>query len=144
MKRNRWTFIIHWGPAVVIMLVIFALSATPGKELPTFGVIDWLVKKGSHMLGYALLALGFLRGIAGAAGEVKPHWKYAGLAILLTALYAMSDEAHQFFVAGRSSEWTDVGIDTTGGLIALFLWQLIPALRRLVFFQVQPTKILSE
>ena len=40
-------------------------------------------------------------------------------------LYALSDEWHQTFVAGRGAEWLDVGVDTLGAflgsLIAVFV-----------------------
>ncbi len=45
------------------MAIIFAFSSTPGKDLPNFGVLDFLVKKGGHMLGYGLLALAYWRGL---------------------------------------------------------------------------------
>jgi VanZ family protein len=41
-------------------------------------------------------------------------------AILLTILYAVSDEYHQTFVPGRNGQLADVLIDSLGGLIALF------------------------
>ena len=36
---------------------------------------------------------------------------------MLSFLYACSDEFHQFFIAGRSAQFTDVMIDTCGALI---------------------------
>lgn len=39
-------------------------------------------------------------------------------ALLLTILYALSDEWHQSFVKGRSASISDVLIDTTGAVIA--------------------------
>jgi hypothetical protein len=50
-------WIRNWAPAIVIMLLIFIASSTPGNDLPGFGVWDFSVKKGGHMLGYALLAI---------------------------------------------------------------------------------------
>lgn len=46
------------------------------------------------------------------------------VSILLAFLYACSDELHQYFVPGRSSEFRDVCIDTCGaifGIIVVFL-----------------------
>mgnify|MGYP007068801999 CR=1 FL=1 len=50
----------RWGPALVLMLAIFLFSNTPSTEIPNLGGWDRLVKKGGHMLGYALLALTLL------------------------------------------------------------------------------------
>lgn len=41
--------------------------------------------------------------------------------MLITVLYAISDEAHQLWVAGRYGQPLDVVIDTTGGLLGLWL-----------------------
>ena len=125
-----------WGPAIVIMAVIFLLSATPSRILPNFGVSDTLVKKGAHMLGYALLTLAYMRGMSGLQAGGKQSWKAAALSLILAALYAMSDEYHQSFVPGRNSRWTDVGIDAVGGTVGLILWSLLPSLRRATAFRL--------
>ena len=57
-------FLSRWGPALVLMAVIFAASATPGEDLPNAGAWDTLFKKGGHLLGYALLGAAYLRGLA--------------------------------------------------------------------------------
>ena len=47
----------RWFPALFFMLVIFAVSAQPGDNLPNFLTWDYVVKKTAHSLGYGLLAL---------------------------------------------------------------------------------------
>ena len=44
-----------------------------------------------------------------------------GLAIALGMLYAMSDEIHQMFSAGRTAKVFDVGIDTCGVVFGTIL-----------------------
>ena len=41
------------------------------------------------------------------------------IAFLCTFLYACSDEFHQLFIPGRSGEFRDVMIDSTGGIIGI-------------------------
>ena len=41
------------------------------------------------------------------------------IAFLGTFLYACSDEFHQLFIPGRSGEFRDVMIDSTGGIIGI-------------------------
>jgi len=65
------------------------------------------------MLGYALLAQAYLRGI----GREKP--KATLLAWCLTIIFAITDEYHQYYVPGRSARLFDVGIDSLGSLIGL-------------------------
>jgi len=96
-----------WLPALVMMALIFAFSATPSSGLPNFDAADFIIKKSAHMLGYALLALSYLRAFDGKLDKWKLIW-------LLTILYAASDEFHQSFVAGRGSTVMDVGIDAIG------------------------------
>ena len=104
-------FLSRWGPALVLMAVIFAASATPGEDLPNAGDWDTVFKKGGHLLGYALLGVAYLRGLAGSR---RPTVRDVGAAVLLAALYATSDELHQRFTPGRTPAVTDVVIDVTG------------------------------
>lgn len=45
--------------------------------------------------------------------------------ILICFLYACSDEFHQMFVMGRSGEFLDVLIDTTGSFIGIMIFNFI-------------------
>ena len=121
---------------MIIMLVIFIFSATPSNELPNFGGSDTLIKKGSHMLGYGLLTLAYLRGINGVKKTNNSNWLDMVLALVLAVIYAMTDEYHQSFVYGRNSRWADVGIDTIGGAIGLLLWEFLPAVKKITQFQL--------
>ena len=106
---------LRWLPAVLIMAVIFGFSSTPSTKLPNFGLLDFVVKKGGHMLGYGLLALAYWYGMR---LQKRSCW----LALLFAILYAISDEFHQSFVPGRHPSWVDVlGFDGGGALIALSL-----------------------
>jgi len=122
MKAWIW----HWGPAVIIMAIIFAASATPGSEMPKFGILDLLIKKGGHMLGYALLATAFFRALR--RGKSVSRFQFI-LSLSLTVLYAISDEWHQSFTPGRTPSFQDVCIDAAGGFIGLALWYWIRARR---------------
>ena len=102
-----------------MMVVIFGFSSVPSDELPNFGLLDLIVKKGSHALGYGLLALTFLRGIKGGNRLVNPRWFY--IAWALAVLYSATDEFHQSFVPGRHPAVTDVMIDALGAGLILFL-----------------------
>jgi VanZ family protein len=98
-----------------MMLVIFYFSAQPSSDLPNFGWADAIFKKGGHMLGYAVLAFLYWRGLA-----FRPERRW--LAWLLTVLYAGTDELHQSFVSGRHPSMWDVMIfDNLGALISLWL-----------------------
>ena len=101
------------------MAVIFGFSSIPSEEMPNFGLLDFIVKKGGHALGYGLLGLSYLRGLKGNNKVIYMRWFYT--AWMIAALYSATDEFHQFFVPGRHPAVTDVLIDAFGAALALFL-----------------------
>jgi VanZ family protein len=107
MKARR---IRAWGPVVLWAAVIFAFSSIPslGTGLGTW---DLVLRKLAHLTEYAILGALLARAVGAA-------W----IAILLGALYATSDEAHQHFVRGRHAAWYDVVIDTVGVTIGVLAW----------------------
>jgi VanZ family protein len=113
MKGWIW----RWGPAVLIMLIIFIASGTPGNEIPGFGAADFIVKKGGHMFVYALLAIAYSH----AMGKGNSRYGFT-IAVCLAILYAASDEFHQKFTPGRNASFWDVCFDAAGAFIGLKLW----------------------
>ncbi|MBW8010001.1 MAG: VanZ family protein [Chloroflexi bacterium] len=118
MRNNRYVFFdkrFRWIPAIIVMLIIFIVSSRPSTQLPNFGWLDLVVKKGGHLIGYGLLANYYLMGIGKQTSQAKL------LAWLLVILFAISDEFHQSFVEGRYGSFVDVLIDSFGGGLALLL-----------------------
>ncbi len=52
-------------------------------------------------------------------------WKLYVLPILICFIYACTDEFHQYFVSGRTSEFTDVLIDTGGAIVGIMVAKLV-------------------
>lgn len=111
--QNSRSFWSRWEPAILMMALIFLFSSLPPKVIPQFGKFDFSIKKLGHMLGYALLAPAYLRGI-GKKGTLE-----IALAWTMAIMYAFTDETHQAFVPGRSSSIIDIGIDGIGALAGL-------------------------
>ena len=87
--------------------------------------IDYPVRKCAHMSEYAILTLlGFVTFsfLHGRRRFLIP--------ITMTFLYACTDEIHQLFVPGRAGRFTDVLIDTTGGIIMLLFIALVTHVAR--------------
>lgn len=98
-----------------MMLIIFLVSARSSSELPDFGWADALIKKGGHMIGYALLALFSWRAL-----DLKTEKRW--IAWFIAIVYALTDEFHQSFVPGRHpSVWDVLIFDNFGALISLGL-----------------------
>ena len=135
-KRIIWTSI-----TILWMVVIFSFSAKPAvqstemstsvgkmicrifvhdfsswseeKQEELAAKIDHPVRKCAHASEYALLgALVLLT----ACTYVKMSPKTVMAAVVISILYAASDEFHQKFVPGRSCQFTDVLIDSAGVL----------------------------
>jgi VanZ family protein len=111
------TFIRRWGPALVVMAVIFAASSRPKPGLPDFGGIDLYVKKAGHLCIYAALGWAYARGLSWGRGTLG--WRTAALAVVLAGLYGATDEYHQSFVEGRGSTVIDVVIDSFGAVLGV-------------------------
>lgn len=102
----------RWGPALLWMVAIFVLSNQPKDVLPVLGLWDFFFKKLAHFLAYGLLA--------GCYWWARQEGKRPFLvAMMLTIVYAISDEWHQSFVPGRHPTFTDILIDSLGGLTIL-------------------------
>ena len=102
--------------ALAWMALLFYLSHQPSIETPTlFSGQDKVL----HAAVYALLGLLLLAAQPRQAQGYS--WQQVGISALIASLYGLSDEIHQYFVPGRSSEVLDWVADTVGALIAASL-----------------------
>lgn len=89
--------------------------------------IEFPIRKAAHASEYALL--GIL--VFGVVRKKELTKRQAVLAVLLTGIYAASDECHQFLVPGRSCQFRDVLIDTAGAIIGVFvLYHIVKNLQK--------------
>ena len=140
----------NWAPALVMMVIIFGFSSIPSEEMPSFGGLDFSIKKFGHAFGYALLALAYLRGLkffkheghqacterSRSVNEGKglpPFLAFVDFvfkhpsffAWLMALLFSATDEFHQSFVPGRNPSLWDVFLfDNLGALAGLWAGRL--------------------
>lgn len=81
------------------------------------------VRKAAHMTEYAILAVLIWGNLL--VFQALPQRRSYGIALLSAILYAMTDEYHQTFVAGRSGNLTDVCIDGLGACLGLLCLALL-------------------
>jgi VanZ family protein len=105
--------------AVAIAGLIFAASSRSHVVSPGITRID---DKFAHFAIYGLLATLVCRIGAG--------WRWAIVAFLLVALFGASDEWHQSYVPGRSTDFGDWIADTFGAALAIALYAGWPVYRR--------------
>jgi VanZ family protein len=108
-----------WGPVVVYAVVIFIASSI--GQPPSLPQI--VTDKALHGGLYAGFGLVVLRALA-------RRWERVTLltmlgAIVVAILYGISDEFHQSFVPGRTSDVADVVADGTGATVAVGIAWLV-------------------
>ena len=104
------------------MAVIFYLSSLPQPPLPPS-----LSDKQGHSFGYLGFGILVVRAFAGGL-PARIRWRTAVLAIAFTVAYGATDEFHQLFVPGRSSELYDLYADASGAVVAAgvcWLWGIL-------------------
>ena len=95
--------------------MIFGFSSVPG--LSSGLKEDYFLRKVAHAAEYAVLA--YL--VYNLTKKYGAGWKYVIISALATFAYAFTDEIHQDFVPGRSGNFFDIGVDTSGILVAVLL-----------------------
>ena len=133
-SKNR---LFRYGPVVLWAALIFIFSSGlfSGSNTSTIvrPLVQWvfpsigegglalvhgLIRKASHFVEYAILALLAARAFRTSSREfLRNHW--FAVALTFVAVYALSDEFHQSFVSSRTASIYDCLIDTAGGLAAL-------------------------
>ena len=91
--------------------------------------VDFFVRKTAHLLEFA--ALGFsLRLHLQALGRWREIRRPQLLSWGIGTFYAVTDELHQFFSAGRAPRPADVGIDSLGVMLGIVFFLLCASLHR--------------
>jgi VanZ family protein len=108
----------YWLPPLAWMGIIFYLSAQPDLPGPPEPLLDALLKKGGHFVGYAMLAFLWWRALSRGRRIDRATLV---LAFVVVTLYSVSDEFHQSFVPNRRPSPGDVLIDAAGAATALWL-----------------------
>ena len=145
IKRVNIARVISWTLVLTWMGVIFAFSAQDvGASAELSGNIteeiyevveetfpetsiteesfEVTLRNVAHFFLY--LVLGFL--VYNALFQYKLKWiELLGYSFLITVLYALSDEWHQYYVPGRAFEMKDLLIDTLGAIVGITLIALL-------------------
>jgi VanZ family protein len=116
MKKWLW----RWGPVIVWLVVIFGGSSIGSLPRADDELLDAIVHRVAHMFEFAVLGVLLLRAIS-ERGSIT--WRQVLGVTLLCGLYGVTDEWHQAYVPGRSSELSAVPFDLGGGLIGAWLYR---------------------
>ncbi len=141
MKR-----ILKFIPMLVMMGVIFFFSQMPGEEsaaasgkifnevmkiveqINQTGLthlspdrIHWLIRKAAHFTEYAVFGWCTIYALTDL---FKNKWTACIFSEAIVFLYAVSDEFHQNLIPGRYMSAGDVGIDSMGALLGIWMFVL--------------------
>ncbi len=140
------TLLKYWLPVFIWIGVIFAGSTDifsaeqtsrylvpflrwldPQISISTIAMIHFALRKLGHLIEYAVLAAFLWRALrSGTNIRAKMSTLFAGVWVAC-AIFAVSDELHQSFIASRSASLLDVMIDTSGAVVGLAICVLFAA-----------------
>ena len=146
MMKDKTKQYLSWLAMILWMVVIFLFSAQTDRQSGNLsgGIVRWfvaliyrgfdnfsmerqtaileswhlLIRKGAHFSEYAVLAM-LIANALRSCGKLR--WF---LPVVISALYAVTDEIHQYFVPGRACRLLDMGIDTCGAMFGTVLFLL--------------------
>lgn len=118
MSVRKWLWL--WLPVVLWMGVIFIGSSI--GSMPKVGgrTTDAIVHRTAHLIEFAILGWLVLRALSDGR---LPDRRTFIIALIVVTVYGASDEFHQRFTPGRSSELSAVLFDAAGGLIGMWAWR---------------------
>lgn len=134
---NKRKKIVAWSLMVFWMAFIFFMSSQPGDVSSKqsdfvvalmdmlgvdfnsrFGDLSTLIiRKGAHFTEYMILYFLAFNLLRLYIGKKRAYI----CSLLMVFMYACTDEFHQLFVEGRSGQFKDVLIDTSGGIFGMML-----------------------
>jgi VanZ family protein len=146
LNSHRRNLLKAWI-AAILWLIVIAIESTAmlsshntsrilypllhflfGLDLDHFEIWHFFIRKGGHVIGYAILSILAFRAwreTFPAAANVSWSIRWASIAVLMTTFVASLDEWHQSFIPSRTGRWQDVVLDSCAGFgaqLLLFFW----------------------
>ena len=109
--------IFYWAPAIIWMGVIFYLSSRVRVSLTKQFITDFIIFKTLHMVEYAILYFLLFRGFYSFKKEKLSWNKRMISALIISIIYAATDEMHQLSTPTRQGTVRDIIIDAAGATL---------------------------
>lgn len=133
-KKQKIYKIISLALLLGVLILIFLLSAQKANDssqtsgflthllglIFPFPVTDDSVRILAHFAEYFVLST--LMSNAFVAFKKTP---YTILSTILSSIYALSDEIHQYFVPGRAFQVSDIILDIVGVIVGTLVFRMI-------------------
>lgn len=121
-----WMFIIflfshqpHSGQATHSLIEQFLPMIT---NTTIINIINFIIRKSAHLTEYFILAI---LTISLLKDYHLTNKKIMIITLVFCFIYALTDEYHQTFIAGRTGQFKDSLIDTIGAITAIVTYNLI-------------------
>lgn len=127
MTRNKRSFLYYHLPAILYAMLIFYVSGLRDISPPSLGVgwDDKLYHFGEYFV-FSLLIHIALRYYNRA--RIRDNIYIIGA--IVSVVFAVTDEIHQYFVPGRESSILDLFADSLGAVLAqIVLWRFFKSRR---------------
>jgi len=109
--------ISYWLPPIIWMALIFYFSSRFRVSATGKFLFDFIIFKTLHLLEYAILYFLLFRAFYSINNQQLTINNKFLFPVLLSILYAVSDEFHQTLVPTREGKIRDVFIDSLGILL---------------------------
>ncbi len=106
--------IYYWLPPILWMGCIFLFSSKTKISVSPDYLINFIFFKSLHVIEYAFLYFLFVRAFFMNHSKKTSSTTIFLFSIILSTIYATTDEFHQTFVNSRQGTFRDIFIDFTG------------------------------
>ena len=108
--------------AIIPMLYPNFNSESPERKQEIYDSVQFVVRKCAHFSEYTLLGFMIILCLQSWFGHRTKRRNILFLtALAIGVIYAGTDEWHQMLIDGRSGQWSDVLLDSSGVLFGSFL-----------------------
>jgi len=125
--------IYYWLPPLIWMTIIFYLSSRTRIITINEYIVSFIIFKTLHVIEYGLLYFLTFRAFYSLSDKKINRQKKFILPLIISILYAVSDEIHQKFVPSREGRIRDILIDSLGVyLMYIYIKNNLKSLRKLI------------
>lgn len=134
-----WLFIIYnfssmdnagtngLSKGIIFQIVQFITNYDYKEAINIVNMLNYPIRKCAHMFEFCILGTIIYTSILNIKNKYSN--KYLFISILLCFIFACFDEYHQLFVSGRTGQFIDVLVDTSGSIIGCIIITIIYKLK---------------
>ena len=127
-KKLSIILVISW--ALLIFFLSNQTSDVSGSEskaiissvihVNNINYVDNILREMMHFIEYFIFGILLIN----CFNQYKIDKKIT-ISIMISFIYIVSDEIHQIFVPGRAFEYLDIGLDLSGAILGIFIFNTI-------------------